>query len=289
MKMDLIPTVQSLLKQEAIRIEGNIELIEAFDELIQSNSFQYKYPPTFEINGYPFAKDNRYYPPSLSDSIERALSQQVLYSIKLLPEKFEVLIHFYSVRLGKTLCTTKPVYTVISPNLSELDNALQGLYNYIDQSTHFVICQACQKLVAAELCGNGICGSNQQGTHCEVTYKQHFDCSLVDRISIIGEIVNVYKDQDEIKFYISSTAWPHPHQPQPYNRIIETLPLTATLDEVHELREKLETEQKYPALCFHCKKEFNEGQAMDLAYLVDFDTDEIICHGCATIHYGVVY
>ncbi|GIU36561.1 hypothetical protein L2719_19935 [Shewanella schlegeliana] len=293
MKMELIPTVQSLLKQDAIRVEGDIALIEAFTKLIDLLSFQYEHPPVFDFNSYPFLDHSARKIPLLSDSINRPLSQQVLYSISLQPERFEVLVHIHSDSTAKPEYTTKPVYTVRKPNLSNLNHALHALYDYIDDSTHFLICQNCKQLVAAELCSDNSCGdfakTKHSAQHCESTYKQVFDTSFVDRVSITGEVVNVFKGEDEIKFYASSTAWPHPHEPQCYSRVIETLPLTATLDEVHALRDKLEAEQKYPAPCFHCKEEFDEGEAMDLASFVDFDTDEIVCYGCASLHYGVVY
>lgn len=218
----------------------------------------------------------------------------MLYSITLLPEKFEVSVHIHSA----SACTTKSVYTAINPNLTWLNGAFNALYSYIDDSTHFLICQSCKQLLAAELCSDDTCGgtlvkvsSNEQSAHqhCKTTYKQAFDTCLVDRISCTHGVVKVFKDEDYIKFYTSSTAWPHPHEPEPYDRVIETLPLTATPDEVNALRLKLTGEQKYPAPCFHCEDECEEGDAMDLDSFVDFDTDAIVCYGCASMHYGVVY
>lgn len=48
MKLELIPTVQSLLKQDAIRVEGDIGLIKAMTELISAYSFRYENTPMFD-------------------------------------------------------------------------------------------------------------------------------------------------------------------------------------------------------------------------------------------------
>tara|TARA_R110000851_G_scaffold210486_3_gene363007 strand:+ start:38021 stop:38899 length:879 start_codon:yes stop_codon:yes gene_type:complete len=292
MKMELIPTVQSLLKQDAICIRGDNVLIEKFTDLVSSESFEYELIPIFNIDNCLFLNHNARKIPLLSDSIDRPFSKNVLYSISLQPEKFEVLVHAHSASGSDS--TTKPIYTVINPNVSKLENAFIALYNHIDDSTHFLICQHCKQLVAAELCSDNTCGNSSSNElndhqHCETTYKQAFDTSLVDRISCRCEVVSVFKDIDNIKLYVFATAWPNPHEPVSYNDIIATLPLTATLDEVNALRLKLEDEQEYPAPCFHCKCECDEGDAMGLNSLVDFDTDAIVCYSCATEHYGVIY
>lgn len=296
MKMDLIPTVTSLLVQDAISISGDNDLIEKFSEHVLLYSFGYEHPPTFDSSGYPCLIYAERTVPQLSDSIDRPISKQVLYSITLLPENFEVLVHVHSAQDSNS--TTKPIYTAIMPNLSMLDNAFSALYNHIDNSTQFLICQHCHQLVASELCSDNTCGGTSSDNsrselsshqHCESTYKQVFDTRLVDRISITSEAVNVFKDTDNIKLYVFATAWPNPHEPVSYNDIIATLPLTATLDEVNALRLKLEDEQEYPTPCFHCKCECDEGDAMGLNSLVDFDTDAIVCYSCATKHYGVIF
>jgi hypothetical protein len=292
MKMELIPTVQSLLKQDAISIRGDNALIEKFTNFVSSESFEYELIPIFNFDNFPFLDHDARKIPLLSDSIDRPFSKNVLYSISLQPEKFEVLVHAHSTSGSDS--TTKPIYTVINPNLSKLENAFTALYNHIDDSTQFLICQSCKQLVAAELCSDNTCGDSSSSKqndhqHCETTYKQAFDTSLVDRISCTGEVVSVFKDTDNIKLYVFATAWPNPHEPVSYNDIIATLPLTATLDEVNALRLKLEDEQEYPAPCFHCKCECDEGNAMGLNSLVDFDTDSIVCYSCATEHYGVIY
>ncbi|WP_338726004.1 hypothetical protein V8687_21155 [Shewanella baltica] len=296
MKMDLIPTVTSLLVQDAISISGDNDLIEKFTEHVYLHSFGYEHPPTFDSSGYPCLIYAERTVPQLSDSIDRPISKQVLYSITLLPEKFEVLVHVHSADSSDNI--TKPIYTVIKPNLSMLDNAFSALYNHIDDSTQFLICQYCHQLVASELCSDNTCGgiySNNSRSelsahqHCESTYKQVFDTRLVDRVSITGETVNVFKDEDEIKFYVLATAWAAPHESCSYHSVIATLPLSASLDEVNALRLKLEAEQQYPAPCYHCDKQCDEGEAIHLDSLVDFDTDDIVCYACATLHYGVVY
>jgi hypothetical protein len=155
--------------------------------------------------------------------------------------------------------------------------------------------------VASGLRCNGFCSGVKAGSnmephqHCETNYKQVFDTSLVDRISnhdCSDGHVGIYKDTvaGEIKFYISVTDWPHPHQPVTSYCIIATLPLITTLDEVTSFKIKLEGELEFPAPSFHSKEQVdNERDGMELDAFVNFDTDVIVCYGCASKHSGVVY
>ncbi|WP_445946218.1 hypothetical protein [Shewanella sp.] len=297
MNIEWIPTVRSLLDQKAISFSGdealilNLSAVLFFKERIIKPNFTYD----GSCETYHMRIDEA---PRLIDSLNRPITKQVLYSIELLPERFTLTAHIHNA----TGCDNKTIYTKLNPNLNHLGHTFNALYRRLDESQQFVICQHCKQLVAAKLCLNAICGCtcndisaevgcNAQDAHqqCENTFKQTFDTHLVDRISSLGKAVSVFKDEDLIKFYISSIAWPHPHESYLYDRVIDTLPLTATLDEVNTLKLKLEGEQKYPAPCYYCKSKCIEGDAMNLSSLVDFATDAIICDGCASEHFHVVY
>ncbi|MGE6648831.1 hypothetical protein ACQKE0_06080 [Shewanella colwelliana] len=293
MKADLIPTVRSLLAQNAISVSGDEALITRLasvlffkEHFIKPN---FTYDDDFEERFHKLDKSL-----SLTDSINRPITKQVLYSIELLPEQLTISAHIHNA----TGCVNKTIYTKLNPNLNHLGHTFNALYRRLDESQQFIICRHCRRLVAAELCNDDACccaetnaHANKQNAHqpCTATFKQAFDTGLVDRISRTGDVVSVFKDEDKIKFHVPSTAWPHPHTPYSYDEVIDTLSLSATLDEVNALRLKLEAEQRYPAPCYHCKVSCNDGDAMDLASFVDFDTDAIVCYGCASKQYGIVY
>lgn len=297
MKIELIPTVASLLQQGALSISGDNQLIEKFAEHISAmTDFVPSFADSLNSECIPRLFQQSQIP-ELSASIDRPLSKQVLYSIKISAEKLELLAHIHSNSdVVAEDAETKSIFCRTLANLKEADLALAELHDALDSSPMFITCKQCQQLVDAKLCLNDVChvvNIIAPHQHCETTFKQLFDTSLVDRLSSAnsGDGVSVFKDieADEIKFYVSMTDWPHSHMPVLRNNVIATLPISASYDEVTRLKLKLENEQQYPAPCFHCKEEFNEGEAMDLAYFVDFETNEIVCYGCATEHYNVVY
>lgn len=288
MKADLIPTVRSLLAQNAISVSGDEALITRLSSVLRHKTHVFK--PNAIYDYCPHERQE----PTLIDSINRPITEQVLYSIELLPERFTLTAHIHSA----TGCDSKTIHTKLNPNLNLLGNTFNAIYRRLDESQLFMICRNCKQLVSAELCNSDTCAStanhtnsDKQSAHqpCSATFKQSFDTRLVDRISRYGDVVSVFKGEEQIEFYISSTDWPHPHTPFPCDEMIDTLPLSATLDEVNALRLKLEAEQRYPAPCYHCKVSCNDGDAMDLASFVDFDTDAIVCYGCASEQYGIVY
>ncbi|MBQ4889292.1 hypothetical protein J8L86_05500 [Shewanella sp. MMG014] len=304
MNIELIPTVTSLLQQDAITVSGDRQLIEKLSEHMEMMLRL----PSFANRS---ASRSRFFPKEhknpirhkLIGSIDRPLTKQVIYSIKLSAEHIELLAHIHS----EHDVVEKAVFSKTLSNIKDPDFELYELYSALDRSPVFTICQQCKQLVASELCSDGICNGIKDGNHgliahnsdahqhCEATYKQVFDTSLVDRLSngyCYDGNVGVYKDVEagEVKFYISVTDWPHPHEPVPSYLVLATLPLTASVKEVKSLKLKLEAEQEYPAPCFHCKEQIdNAGDGMDLDSFVDFKTEAKLCYGCASIHYGVVY
>ncbi|PKG58110.1 hypothetical protein [Shewanella sp. GutDb-MelDb] len=294
MKIELIPTISSLLQQDAISVSGDKQLIEKLSEQI---AILTHFIPSFSNSTYPEPFLMLFHQPKiplLTESIDRPLSKQVLYSIKLTTEAVELLAHIHNEHDTEI----KTVFNQVFSSLKESAKTQHQLYFALGRSPHFTICQQCQQLVASELCCNGAChvdSSMEPHQHCDTTYKQIFDTNLVDRISSSRSSdghVGIFKDTaaGEIKFYITMTSWPHPHEPVDCNRVIATLPLSATYDEVTRLKLKLENEQQYPAPCFHCKVLIsNRGDGMDLASFVDFDTEAKLCFSCASVHYGVVY
>ncbi len=300
MKIELIPTISSLLQQDALSVSGDKQLI---DKLSEQIAILTHFIPSFSNGSYPEPFLMLFHQPQiplLTESIDRPLSKQVLYSIKLTTEGVKLLAHIHSEH--EVIITT--VFSQVFSNLKESAKTQHELYFALGRSSYFTICQQCQQLVASELCCNGAChvdnsakvdSSMELHQHCDITYKQIFDTSLVDRISNSRSSdghVGIFKDTaaGEIKFYITMTSWPHPHEPVMINRVIATLPLSATYDEVANLKLKLEAEQEYPAPCFHCKTLIdNRGDGMDLASFVDSDTEAKLCFSCASVHYGVVY
>jgi hypothetical protein len=279
MDIEFIPTVQSLLKHDAISVKGDSALIKKLSRHIQLQSFKREFILMPSYSEMLPIIDNISDTPELTDSINRPLTKAVLYSIILHPDKFELLSHTHS----DSGCSTQSIYTKSAPNPKRLGSTFRALYRRIDESKQFVICKRCKQLVGAALCHENTCSYN-----CDDTYKQVFDSSLVDRVTCSG-IVSVLKDKDYIKFYIVATDWLDSHSSLLCHRVIGKLPLTASFTEVNALKHKLEDEQEYPAPCYHCKKQCNEGDAIDLESLVDFDTDAIVCYSCATEHYGVIY
>ncbi|MXR70984.1 hypothetical protein GNT65_20205 [Shewanella sp. JBTF-M18] len=293
MKADVIPTVRSLLAQNAISVSGDKTLITRLSSVLSFKEYYVKPDFTCDIATKNWSHELNALL-SLTDSINRPITKQVLYSIELLPERFTLTAHIHNA----TGCDHKTIYTKRTPNLKQLGHTFNALYRRLDESQQFVICRHCRRLVAAELCNDDACccaetnaRANKQNAHqpCLATFKQTFDTDLVDRISRTGDAVSVFKDEDQIKFYVRSTAWPLPYECYTYDRVIDTLPLSATPDEVNALRLKLEREQKYPTPCYHCEAVCDEGEAMGLASFVDFETDALVCYGCASKHYGVVY
>ncbi len=281
MKSDYNPTVRSLIQQKAIRFIGDQERLKHFSKEYFWVFEGFKHIPylcdTFVMESY----ENKKY--DADDYIDLPLTTKLLYTLELQADLFTITAHIHS----PEGVTHLRIYYKKNPNLDYLKPTYHAIYRHLDNSNAFFICQQCHQLVATserDTDGKPVCINGQ----CQSTHKQDFDVTLVDRISCDGN-VSVHKDEEDIKFYVSSTYWSSPHEGFRYPRIIKTLPLTATLDEVRRLRDKLEKKHPYPAPCYHCGKLIDEEQGDDLSHFVDFKTDSKICHGCMTWHYGVVF
>ncbi|MBQ4889287.1 hypothetical protein J8L86_05475 [Shewanella sp. MMG014] len=285
MKSDFNPTIRSLIQQKAIRFIGDNERLKHFLKEYFDNVSRGNCKPSFEVSDTPIPIGWDYGETyNLTDYINLPLTKTLLYTIELQANLFTITAHIHSTDgINHQL-----IYAKKNPNLNYIRPTYHAIYRHLDNSNAFFICQRCNKLVATSeraVDGQSVCIDN----HCNTTYKQDFDATCVDRISNTGNIVNVYKDEDKIKFYVASTYWGSPYQSCRFDRVIKTLPLGTTLDEVRAWRKKLEKRQPYPAPCFHCGRVIMEGEGENLSDFVKHKTKSKVCHGCMSKHYRVVF
>ncbi|OBT08063.1 hypothetical protein A9267_10070 [Shewanella sp. UCD-FRSSP16_17] len=280
---DCIPTVKSLIEQGAISVSGHDELIEKFSEFISLKGFHFD---TSKIKFGPnltHLEDEIYLDLFKKNQKDRD-SYEVLYSLDF-SDRISLTAHCHSEQ-GKSLHL---LFT--AENTPALDkNALfEALYQLLDNSQYFLVCQKCNQLVDSKLIDirtEPVCAVGS----CSKTFKQVFDVSKIDRItSSRYDEIRVAVFDDEIVIFNAVTFWPHPHESFPGLDIKETLPLSSTPAEVRALKAEIEAEQKFPADCFYCKEEVSEGKGMELSDFINKETNEVICYGCATEHHNVIY
>ena len=96
MKLELIPTITALLQQDAISIVGDRSLI---DKLSEQIAMMIYFIPSFSNSTYPAPFLMLFHQPQIpliTESVDRPLSKQALYSIKISTEKLELLAHIHS-------------------------------------------------------------------------------------------------------------------------------------------------------------------------------------------------
>lgn len=293
MDLDCIPTIESLLEQNAICFTGRPDLINRYlvlmdliipietMALLDEIGSPFK---SFEWNSYPIygseTKNSKVKESPTLDCDDLSLKESItlpnrpLYTVHL-DEDFTVTAH---VRCNNGYFD-KLIHQKIGVNPKRLTHSLKAVTRAIDQSPAFFICTKCNKLIDANF-------KSQDGTAtcaysaCGRFVGQHFDV-LSDKVtsSLYNKDISIDIFNDYIAISIGLITWPHPHEPSFEWVIQRKMALSSTPRQVKSAAKAIHDSKIARGKCKHCNESMNAG------HMFDDDT----CQSCATGVYGVVY
>ena len=277
MGLDCIPTIESLLEQNAIRITGNPDFIEMFNDLIAPrNGFElYDAPMRFstwveqDFNimkpceswvSYPIIdletdeadRVVKYTePPAVKNSHSKL---PPLYTVNL-EENFTITAHIF---MAGGHYVNKVIHSKLDVNPKRAIHSLKAIARKLDQSKSFFICNKCNKLVDATFMSKGklaTCDNND----CRNTVEQHFDVSLAKVSShMFNEEVRIDRFEDKITISFASMIWPNPHDPAFAWIVEKSLPLNTTPRQVKTAAKDLYIEKHKVVKCVVCGETLKE-------------------------------
>ncbi len=230
-------------------------------------------------------KKSCYYEPTqLLNECVKPVDAKTLYSLELGSE-IVLTCHTHS-RSG---IHSQVIYRKQELNIKKPGNTFRALYSRLDNSSHFFICQACQKLVAREwldTSGQPICADGD----CNKSDKQDFDVSMVDRAtSSQFESVRALKTTEDIKVFSEERVWHEPHESHLRYEVKASLPLSTSVEQVRQVQAEFASTSPFPAPCHYCRYRLIEGEGVPLSSFVEDDTNAVVCYGCTTSKFGVMY
>ncbi|MXR69962.1 hypothetical protein GNT65_14965 [Shewanella sp. JBTF-M18] len=291
MNLDCIPTIESLLEQNAICFTGRPDLIDRYLDLATPHDgialLDDKGRPSYETgNAKSFRLQS--YPIYDSETKERRILEfSTLFCAGFLFKKS--IAPLYTVHLDKDFTVTahvrsnngyfdKVIHKKTDVNPKRLTHSLKAITRAIDQSQVFFICTKCNKLIDANFraSSQATCAFNA----CGKLVAQHFDVSSAQVSGYIySRYVRVDRFEDDIAISIGVVQWPHPHEPCFEWVIKKRMDLSSTPRQVKLAAKAIHDSKIAIGKCKHCRESMTAG------YMFDDET----CYTCAMSVYGVVY
>ncbi|GIU46468.1 hypothetical protein [Shewanella algidipiscicola] len=298
MDLDSIPTIESLLEQDAIHFTGNAEWINRFIDLITPygvlTHFIYGSPATrFDS---PFKTldpiDLCANTPliDLNTNEKRFLTTEELNQYQSVRKIHKQVRPLYTVNIDKDFTVIahvnsnsgnfdKLIHQKINVNPHRLIHSLKALARAIDQSNAFFICSTCNQLIDADFKSKGqpvTCDDNA----CNNMAKQHFDVSSAKVTNqAYNQDMRIDILEDGITISTAIVGWHGPYSSHLEWVTQQKMSLNSTPRQVKSAAKAIHESDSYRIKCIYCKEMTNIGNM--------FDDDT--CHSCASSQYGILY
>ncbi|TKB47986.1 hypothetical protein FCL40_14710 [Ferrimonas sediminicola] len=272
MNTDHIPTVKSLMEQHAIRLTGDEALRFKFSAFLQQKElrFQLESHPPYLVCFTGLEDQGLGY----DIYFDEEKNSQPLYSIHF-SQDISLVAHVRTT----TGIIHKALYVKNGVNIARITQTFKALHRRLDQSSTFFVCQECHHLIDAELMHDAdtpFCRDH----NCNLTVKQPFDGLQHDRISDRQHSsVWAEKKDDCIQLLVTELTWPHPHECAYTSKVIKTLPLNTSPEEVRRIKYQLASSYEFFKECIHCNRRVEVGRMHN----------ESTCQYCAESQFGVTY
>ena len=303
MDLDSVPTVESLLNQNAIGFTGRADWIERFKEVTNHKNGLGPYdvlwteimppvrkgeavqaiPSIFDfLRSYPICDRETGEKRALEYDDDKAWRPRLINNEHASP--------LYTVHFDDDISVTahirchdgyidKLIHKKTNVNPKRLTHSLKAAARAIDVSKVFTTCQQCNHLFEANN------ESHQMPTRCadqacSSKVAQDYNPQLAETSSYIySEFVRVDRFEDMIAISIGLITWTGPHQGA-FNWYIEKkMSLNATPRQVKSAAKAIHDSKVTTGKCIHCKKTVNIG------HMLNDDT----CGSCAYGVYGVMF
>lgn len=283
MNFDSVPTIESLMEQNAISFTGKPDWIAKCKSLINPIAdFDVSYEPISmdHLQGLPLyeaiivdtnnvqlaVKTKRL----MQDEAKGTTDMHPLYTADL-NDDFTVTAHIK----GTHGYTDKIIYHKVSVNPKRLTHSLNALIRAIDRSSVFFTCYECNTLAHSALRSQNT-SLNCTGKECHKLTSQHFDVSAAKFPHMYNGLVRIDKLKNMIALSTFSAVWLGAHEPT-FNWVVEqSLPLSATPRQVKTAAKELYDSRNKLGKCIHCNELMNELTGEN-------DT----CYACASKMYGI--
>jgi hypothetical protein len=298
MDLDCIPTIESLLEQNAIHFTGNPEWTYRFIDLVTPNNVESLFcsggpnAPRFKPFGLLSSaelcantplidletKDERFLTPAefkQYQSVNKIHKQdQPLYTVNI-DKDFTVMAHVRS----NNGYFDKLIHHKNDVNPHRLIHSLKALARAIDQSKAFFICSKCNKLIDANFKPKGQPATCAYGA-CNNMVLQHFDVSAAQVTNqAYNQNMRIDILEDGITISTAIIAWSGPHEPRLEWVKQEKMSLSSTPRQVKSAAKAIHDSGTYRRKCIHCKEMNNIG------HMFSDDT----CDTCATNLHGIMF
>jgi hypothetical protein len=303
MDLDSIPTVESLLNQNAIGFTGRADWIERFKEVASlKNGLALYDVPWTEIMPPVRKSEVGQASPSIFDFIrshpifdretgeKRVLEfdDDKAWGPRLINNEHATPL--YTVHFDDDISVTahirrhdgyidKLIHKKANVNPKRLTHSLKAAVRAIDISKVFASCQQCNRLFEANNEPHQMSASCAEKA-CSSKVAQDYNPQLAVTSSYIySEFVRVDRFEDMIAISIGLITWTGPHEGA-FNWYIEKkMSLSATPRQVKSAAKAMHDSKVATGKCIHCKETVNIG------HMWNHDT----CSTCAYGVYGVIF